>query len=115
MRRSTMAAMMGGILLAGPAWADYTKSQELTILAAHSASLAAKFCPYVVNSAKMQEVLSRKHLSQADVSSGWFSDLLQTDLAADTDRYRNETAEACAQAWVSFGPNAPMRGLLRAK
>ena len=115
MRQVLIAATVGTALWAGPALADFTKGQELTILAAHSAILASEHCPYAVDERRMQQVLARKGLSRAAVMSGGGSALLQDDLAADARRYESDTAAACDQAWASFGPGAPMAGLLRRK
>ena len=115
MRRILMAAVMGGALTTGPARADFAKGQELVILTAHSAVLAAQHCPYRLDDRTMQGFLSRKGLTRADLTSGRFSPLLQEDMAADEARYRDDTAAACDQAWASFGPGAPLSGLLRAK
>ena len=60
-------------------------------------------------------MLSRKGLTRADLTSTRISTLLQDDLAADLQRYQSDTTAACDQAWASFGPGAPMRGLLRSK
>ena len=116
MRRSMMlVAAAGSLWAAAPAWADFTKGQELTILAARSALLAAEHCPYAVDDRKLQQVLARKGLSRAMVTSAQGSALLEEDSAADAQRYANDTAAACDQAWASFGPGAPMAGLLRRK
>ena len=113
MRRVLMMAAIGGSLMPGPARAEFTKGQELTILAAHSAILASEHCPYALDERRMQQVLARKGLSRSAVTSGQGSPLLQEDLEADTRRYESDTAAACDQAWASFGPGAPMAGLLR--
>ena len=119
MRRLAMLAAIGGsipaMLLAGPALAEFTKSQELTILAVRSAILAAQNCPYALDDRHVQQVLARKGLSRANLTSGQGSALLQDDTAADVQRYQSDTAAACDQAWASFGPGAPMAGLLRRK
>ena len=115
MRHVLAMAAIGGCLVAGPARAEFTKSQELTILAAHSALLASQRCPYALDERRLGQVLARKNLSRADLASGQSSRLLREDLAADDRRYESDTAAACDQAWASFGPGAPMAGLLRRK
>ena len=113
--RYLVMAVVGGALAAGPARAEFAKGQELVLLTAHSAVLAAQHCPYQVDERKMQAFLSRKGLTRAALSAGGFSPLLQEDMAADDARYQNDTAAACDQAWASFGPGSPLSGLLRRK
>ena len=115
MRRVLMAAVVSGGLVTGPAWAEFTKGQELMILSLRSAVLAAQHCPYLLDERRLQSFLSRKGLTRPNMASGPFSALLQDDLAADTLRYQSDTAAACDQAWASFGPDGPLKGLLRRK
>ena len=115
MRRVLMIAMVGGVLATGPARAEFAKGQELVLLTAHSAVLAAQHCPYQLDERRLQAFLSRKGLKRADLDSGSFSPLLQEDMAADDARYGSDTAAACDQAWASFGPGSPVSGLLRRK
>ena len=115
MRRVLLAVMVGGVAMAGSARADYAKGQELVILTAHSALLAARHCPYRLDDRRLGAFLSRKGLTRADLDSGRFSSLLQDDMAADDARYEHDTAAACDQAWASFGPGSPLSGILRAK
>ena len=115
MRHILTMAVTGGMLAAGPARAEYAKGQELVLLTAYSAILAAQHCPYRLDERRLQAFLSRKGLTRADLASGRFSPLLQEDMAADDARYGTDTAAACDQAWASFGPGSPVSGLLRAK
>lgn len=114
-RRVLTMAVVGGVLAAGPARAEFAKGQELVLLTAHSAVLAAQHCPFQLDERRLQSFLSRKGLTRASLSSGPFSPLLQEDMAADDARYANDTAAACDQAWASFGPGSPVSGLLRRK
>ena len=109
MRRIVTAAVIGAGLAAGPALA-FDKGQELTILTARSADLAARYCPYTVDEARMRAVLSRRGLTRAALSSNAHSDLLRDDIAADEARYANDTAAACDQAWASLRPRRPDEG-----
>ena len=113
MRQWLAVAMMGGVLAAGPARAEFAKGQELVLLTAHSAVLAAQHCPYALDERRLAAFLSRKGLKRADLDAGGFSPLLQADMAADDARYADDTAAACDQAWASFGPGSPVNGLLR--
>lgn len=113
MRRVLTMAVVGGALAAGSARAEFAKGQELVLLTAHSAVLAAQHCPYALDERRLQAFLSRKGLKRADLDAGGFSPLLQEDIAADDARYANDTAAACDQAWASFGPGSPLSGLLR--
>ena len=113
MRRVLTMAMVGGALAAGPARAEFAKGQELVLLTAHSAVLAAQHCPYALDERRLQAFLSRKGLRRSDLDVGGFSPLLREDMAADDARYANDTAAACDQAWASFGPGSPVSGLLR--
>lgn len=113
MGRVVLAAGLGMALAAGPAWAAFNKGQELTILSLRSALRAAERCPYRVDEGRLGAYLSRKGLSRADLTSGRGSALLEEDSAADAARYDADPAAACAQAWASFGPGAPMSGVLR--
>ena len=113
MRRVLTMAMAGGLMAAGPARAEFAKGQELVLLTAHSAILAAQHCPYALDERRLQLFLSRKGLKRADLQGGGFSPLLQEDMAADDARYAGDTAAACDQAWASFGPGSPVSGLLR--
>ena len=113
MRRLLMVAVVGGALAAGPARAEFAKGQELVLLTAHSAVLAAQHCPYALDERRLSAFLSRKGLKRADLDRGGFSPLLQEDMAADDARYADDTAAACDQAWASFGPGSPLSGILR--
>ena len=106
--------MVGCALAAGPARAEFAKGQELVLLTAHSAVLAAQHCPYALDERRLAAFLSRKGLKRADLdAAGSYSELLRDDMAADDARYQNDTAAACDQAWASFGPGSPVAGLLR--
>ncbi len=113
MRRVLTMAVVGGALASGPARAEFAKGQELVLLTAHSAVLAAQHCPYQLDERRLQAFLSRKGLKRADLDAGVYSSLLQEDMAADDARYAGDTAAACDQAWASFGPGSPVSGLLR--
>ena len=90
MRPVLVMAMLGGLLAASPARADFAKGQELVLLTAHSAVLAAQHCPYQLDERRLQAFLSRKGLKRADLDSGSFSPLLQEDMAADDARYGSD-------------------------
>ena len=109
----TTAAAAACALSAGPARAEYAKGQELVLLTAHSAVLAAQHCPYALDERRLAGFLGRKGLKRSDLDGGGYSELLRDDMAADDARYANDTAAACDQAWASFGPGSPVAGLLR--
>lgn len=112
--RIVLAAAVAAVLAAGPARAGYAKGQELVLLTAHSAVLAAQRCPYALDERRLAAFLSRKGLRRADLdAAGGYSELLRDDMAVDDARYQNDAAAACDQAWASFGPGSPVAGLLR--